>query len=472
MAYKKKLHDFQPDAPEQVETQRTKRLVRREAVTCASVERDVRQLLADKVSGTCVGLWMLTPEHLRLGTWDLLKGWCNAQDNDIAPRLAMQLVHEAAICSTGVRRGRSLSQKGFELANGLPFVATDKSMHELLSKQTIHQSQQLQIALGRLRRTHEDYQGGLLAIDPHHLRSYTQRQTRRHRHKEDEKAVKTLQTYFCLDADTCQPLGFTIGSSAVTTAQGAPGLLRLVAQVLDVTTKRPLVLTDKEHFSAQMFETARQFGVDLLAPKPLYDKEKQRFAQLPESSFTRHWAGLATATLPYRFKNNHALTDLYQIVQRCGEKPGDYVYTAFVTTAPVDEVRMVIQDFPKRWRIEEFFNAHQALGWKVAGTLNLNIRYGKMTMALLAQAALHRLRSNLDEQYRNWEAQHFADRFMLGLDGDIRVAEDVVTVTYYNAPDTPMLKRALENTPKKLEAEGIDPRVPWLYGFKLDFRFK
>lgn len=416
---------------------------------------------------------MLIPEHLRLGTWDLLKGWCNAQqDNDIAPRLAMQLVHEAAVCSTGVRRGRSLSQKGFELANGLPFVATDTAMHELLSKQTIHQSQQLQIALGRLRRTHEDYQGGLLAIDPHHLRSYTQRQTRRHRHKEDEKAVKTLQTYFCLDADTCQPLGFTIGSSAVTVAQGAPYLLRLVAQVLDVTAKRPLVLTDKEHFSAQLFETARQFGVDLLAPKPLYDNEKQRFAKLPESSFTRHWAGLATTTLPYRFKNNHALTNLHQIVQRCGEKPDDYLYTSFVTTAPVDEVRMLIQDFPKRWHIEEFFNAHQALGWKVAGTLNLNIRYGKMTMALLAQAALHRLRSNLEEQYRNWEARHFADRFMLGLDGDIRVAEDVVTVTYYNAPDAPMLKRALENTPQKLEAEGIDPRVPWLYGFKLDFRFK
>ena len=60
--------------------------------------------------------------------------------------------------------------------------------------------------------------------------------------------------------------------------------------------------------------------------------------------------------------------------------------------------------------IEEFFNTHQALGWKVAGTLNLNIRYGKMTMSLLAQAALHRLREHLDEQYRKWEAEHFADR--------------------------------------------------------------
>jgi hypothetical protein len=472
MAFKKKLHDFQPDAPEEIETQRTKRLVRNEPVTRVSVERDVRQLLADKVSGTCVGLWMLIPEHLRLGTWDLIKGWCNASDNDIAPRLAMQLVHEAAVCSTGVRRGRSLSQKGFEAANGLPFIATDATMHELLAGHTVQQAQQVQAALGKLRRTHGDYRGELLAIDPHHLRSYTQRQTRRHRHKEDEKAVKTVQTYFCLDADTCQPLGFTIGSAAVTTAQGAPDLLRLIAQVLDTKAKRPLVLADKEHFCMQLFETAQQFGVDLLVPKPLYEAEKREFAVLPHGSFTRHWAGLATATRPYCFRHNSNLSHLHQIIQRCGERPDDYLYTSFVTTVLGDAVQMLIRDFPRRWHIEEFFNAHQALGWKVAGTLNLNIRYGKMTMALIAQAVLQQLRARLDEQYSNWEAAHFADRFLLGLDGDMRVLDDTIIITYYNAPDAPMLRHTLENTPKKLESEGIDPRIPWLYDFKLDFRFK
>jgi hypothetical protein len=39
--------------------------------------------------------------------------------------------------------------------------------------------------------------------------------------------------------------------------------------------------------------------------------------------------------------------------------------------------------------VEEFFNDHHKLGWKKAGTLNLNIRYGQMTMALIAQAAIH-----------------------------------------------------------------------------------
>ena len=44
------------------------------------------------------------------------------------------------------------------------------------------------------------------------------------------------------------------------------------------------------------------------------------------------------------------------------------------------------------WYIEEFFKNYQALGWDHTGTMNLNIRYRKMTMALFAQAATYMLR--------------------------------------------------------------------------------
>jgi hypothetical protein len=57
-----------------IDTQRTKKGTRGEPCDPASLERGVRQLLADKVSGNLVGLWLLIPEHLRLGTWDLLCG--------------------------------------------------------------------------------------------------------------------------------------------------------------------------------------------------------------------------------------------------------------------------------------------------------------------------------------------------------------------------------------------------------------
>lgn len=60
----------------------------------------------------------------------------------------------------------------------------------------------------------------------------------------------------------------------------------------------------------------------------------------------------------------------------------------------------------------------------------------------------------------------------MGLEGDIRVKQDTVMVTYYNAPDSGLMKHHYENLPDKLISEGIRPTLPWLYDFKLDFRFK
>ena len=57
-----------------------------------------------------VGIWLLIPEHLRIGTWDMLCGWTSKPIPQVEPRLALQLVHEAALCVTGVRQARFLSQ--------------------------------------------------------------------------------------------------------------------------------------------------------------------------------------------------------------------------------------------------------------------------------------------------------------------------------------------------------------------------
>jgi hypothetical protein len=47
-----------------------------------------------------------------------------------------------------------------------------------------------------------------------------------------------------------------------------------------------------------------------------------------------------------------------------------------------------------------------------------------------------------------------------------------IQVTYYNAPEAERLRHYYEDLPAKLKAEQIDPRIPWLFGFKLDFRFR
>ncbi len=432
----------------------------------------MRQLLADKISGNQLGLWLLVPEHLRLGTWDLLCGWTEGATPEVAPRLALQLVHEAALCVSGVRQGRSLSQKGFEVANGLPFVATDQAIHDLLAAHSVEQAQRLQLALGKLRRASGHFPGQLLAIDPHRINSSSKRQMVRFRDDPRLKAVKVAQTFFCLDAHSNQPICFTSASSARTVAQATPELLQMAQSILHPAGGHPLLMADCEHFNRELIEQVRRdTPFDLLVPMPNQKARHKLPAKPCAHPFTPHWAGFATTKQPFGWSKGTARS-LYEIIQRSGERPEDFHYKSFLATADRPEVTDLSVNYPRRWHVEEFFKFNQALGWQRAGTLNLNIRYGHMTLALVAQAVVHQFRQRLGPPFANWDATHLAQDVFCGLEGDVRVQDDTIVVTYYNAPNVQPLREHYEQLPNKLNAQRINPQIPWLYNFKLDFRFK
>ena len=443
------------------------------AADARSLERGVRQALADKVSGNLVGLWLLVPELLRLGAWDLLRAWTGRPTSHVEPRLALQLVYEAALCVTGVRARRCTHQRGLELASGLYFLASDIAIHELLAQRTVSQARALQVALGKLRLASGHFQARLLAVDPHRMRSYSKRQMARRRDGKNQPSIKTAQTFFALDADTGQPLGFTTGTAARTASDAAEDLLGLVADILDPNDRQTLVLVDNEHCTAQLFDHVHRLkGFDLLAPTRSDPKMMRGYRAIPPESFQPRWAGFATMKRTYT--PHHCKEEpFFEYVQRLGERSEEYQFKSFLSTRDGDEVAALAEEFPKRWHVEEFFNAEQSLGWDRAGTWNLNVRYGHMTMALIAQAAIYQLRKNLGEPYSQWDAEHFARAIFTGLEGDVRVVDgQKVQVTYYNAPEAARWKKLYENLPARLKKAGVDPRVPWLYDFQLDFRFR
>ncbi len=472
MAFKKKLHRYRPGPDPTIEV-RTNRM-RTRSIPCdpRAIEYGVRQFLADKVTGNLAGIWLLAPELLRLGAWDLVCGWTARQPDRVEPRLALQLIHEAALCRTGLRRRRFLNQRIFELANGLPFLATDVAVHNLLGARTVADSMGLQVVLGKVRRASGDFRGRVLAVDPHRVRSFSKRHMRPHRSDDRERAVKVSQTFFVLDVDTGQPVCFTTATSARTAATAAEELLKLAANILDAQPGQTLVVADAEHFTIELLDHVKtETNFDLLVPMHDRSPLRAKLEALPAEAFQPRWAGYATAKLPYIPKNGQ-VGPFHQYVQRQGERPEEYRFSAFVSTRDGDEVADLTEEFPKRWHVEEFFNAHQALGWKRAGTCNLNIRYGQMTMALIAQTAIDRLRKRLGPPVANWEARHLATAYFEGLEGDVRVKGNTILVTYYDAPDADKLREHYQDLPSKLREEKIDPRVPWLYGFELDFCFK
>jgi len=251
-------------------------------------------------------------------------------------------------------------------------------------------------------------------------------------------------------------------------------LLALAQQILPQPHgERPLIVADSEHFTVELFDHIRTHTpFDLLAPLPQTAALQETYRALPSADFRPHWAGFGIATQTFQPRRSASEEPCYRYIQRTGERPQDYHFKGFACTRARCEVPTLTRDFPDRWHIEEFYRFEQDLGWKRAGTLNLNVRAGQMSLALVTQALIHQLRQRLGEPFATWDSRHLAKDLFSGLEGDLRVERDTLVVTYYNAPNAGRWKEHFENLPRQLEKAGVDPKIPWLYNFKLDFRFK
>jgi hypothetical protein len=376
----------------------------------------------------------------------------------------MQIVNESALCSNRIRKSNYLANQGFELANGLGFLASDQQVHYLLDKQTVHQAAQMQKALAGIRANAGHYLGNTIAIDPHRIVTTSQRVMPKKKKQPEEPSRKMLQTFFANDADTGQPIGFGIGSPGVSTTKATIDLLNLTK----IVSKDALILADKEHFTDKLIETiSQQMDFDLLVPAIA----NQRIKDIEQNTQYKHlWAGYALAETKFRFERGGS--DYRMLTQREGEVEKDFAYKSFMTLKDKPAENLLTVKYAQRWTIEDFFNFDGAMGFDRASTFNLNIRYAKMSLALLAQAATYELRRKLPKPYDRWNATHLADAVLGKIDGDIRVKDDTIVVTCYDAPKELNLQENYSNLPAKLMSEGINPQVPWLYNFKLDFRFK
>ena len=428
------------------------------------MEQLFRESLSKKICGTLVGLWFLAAEHLRLGNWDLIKGYTGCADADIEPRIAMQIVNEAALCSNRIRRSNYISHQGFELLNGLGFLVTDKQVHDLLDKHAVIEAQSLQETLAVIRSNNGHYKGNLIAIDPHRIVSTSQRIMPKKKKQPEEPARKMLQTFFALDTQNGQPIGCGIGSPGANTTKATIDLLNMVNMV----SKNALILADKEHFTEYLIRSIDQNSdFEFLVPAI----STERIQKIERSqTYQRKWAGYAIAETMFNFDGHK---EKYRLIsQREGETTRNYVYKSFLTLSGKPATVLLSEMYQERWSIEDFFNFDGAMGFDRASTFNLNIRYGKMSLALLAQAATYQFRQKLPKPYNRWNSTHLADAVFAKIDGDIRVKDDTIIITCYNAPKELNLHNHYQNLPAKLISEGINPKVPWLYDYKLDFRFK
>lgn len=376
----------------------------------------------------------------------------------------MQIVNEAALCSNRIRKSNYITHQGFEILNGLGCLVTDTQVHNLLNARTVNEAQELQKSLAAIRFNKGHYKGELIAIDPHRIVSSSQRIMPKKKKQPTKPSTKMIQTFFSLDAQTGQPIGCGIGSPGANTTKATLELLNMI----ELVNKNALILADKEHFTEKLIREINQnSSFDFLVPAISTEK-----IQKIESSqtYNRQWAGYAISETMFSFAGHKEQYRL--IAQREGETQKDYRYKSFLTLSNKPATQLLTEMYKERWSIEDFFNFDGAMGFDRASTFNLNIRYGKMSLALLAQAATCELRKKLPKPYNRWNSMHLADAVFAKMDGDIRVHKDTIIVTCYNAPKDLCLQKNYQGLPEKLANEGINPKIPWLYDLKLDFRFK
>ena len=409
-------------------------------------------------------MWLLVPELLRLGAWDIIKAWTGKTDIDLDPRIALQVVNETALCVNRIRRKSSLGHQGFQLANGMGRLVTDEQVHTLLNNHTTCQAQRMLVNLGIQRQLSGHYPGDVIAVDPHRIISSSKRIMAKKRKRADYPSQKMLQTFFSVCTQTGQPIMATISSTGLPTTKATANLIDSTGEIIKKDT---LLVADKEHFTRELLDMSRKHKhFDFLIPVINTSKVKNKIHGL---AYKPKWAGFAIAETDFCFE--YDTTKYRLIAERTGETAENYSYNAFITTSKQDAIQLICNNYDKRWSVEEFFRFENDMGMNRASTLNLNVRYGKLVLAMIAQAATYQLRNRLKEDYRRWDARHLSNEVLAWADGDIRVKGDTIIITFYGKP-TYLNTQDYINLPSRLTTEGINPKIPWLYDYKLDFRFK
>ena len=321
-------------------------------------ERGFREILSKKVSSGSVGLWFLVAEHMRLGSWDLIKGYTGGDDNDFNPRIAMQLVNEAALCRNRIRPQNQITNQGFELLNGMRVLVTDEQVHNLLNTHTIAQTKNFQENLAKIRLINGHYKGKVIAIDPHRIITSSKRIMPKKKKQPTKPSEKMLQTFFSLDAQTGQPIVFGMGSTA---ERPISATLKLIDST-DVVSDNALILADKEHYNEEIFKKISNGQTfELLVPAISSKKIRETEKSL---TYKFMWSGYYIAETEMSFANSQKKYRL--IVQREGERPDDYSYKSFLTTSKKSGVELLSERYGERWSIEEFFKSEGAMGFDTA----------------------------------------------------------------------------------------------------------
>jgi len=438
---------------------------RKRVVTRHDIGYEVTALLKRGLSTTSAGGFFFIPYLLELGVQGLVASLGPQKRQGIPnERLALGMVFESLFGYTaGIRAIDSVSRADFGLLAGLPFLPSPSTQYRYLQSVCVKDGLRFQTALGkRLVALGQITPGQHVNVDGHNIKTYSRKEMKLSFVTKEDRYGKAIRTFYSQDQKSKKPLLALAAYSGTTVSQVTRQLADLTHEALGQDF---VMVADKEWYCGQLIqELNSEHGVKVLTPVKGSKKRTAEFNAVPLEKYDKTvWGNIATL--------HTTMTNFDGPLRLLLKKRRNGKYFALITPEVDMAIDTAMPAYTKRWRIENFFAENAFLGIDRLPSLNLNAVQASLSLRLLAFQALDNFRKDLGAAYRNKTPRLIHREFIDGVQGRVQLCRDTIEVSVYGFEHQRAAAKTLTEHNAKLEAKGIDARIPWLGNRRLRFRF-
>jgi hypothetical protein len=438
---------------------------RKRTVTRHDIGYDVTALLKRGVTTTSAGGFFFIPYLLELGAHGLVASLGPKKRQGIPNEsLALGMVFESLFGYTaGIRALDRVSRADFGLLAGLSFLPSPSTQYRYLQSVCVKDALCFQAALGkRLVALGQVTPGEHVNVDGHNIKTYSRKEMKLSFITKEDRYGKAIRTFYSQDQKSKKPLIALAAYSGATVSQVTRQLADLTHGVLGQDF---VMVADKEWYCGQLIEELNaKHGVKVLTPVKGSKKRMAEFNAVPLEDYDKTvWGNIATL--------HTTMTNFDGPLRLLLKKRRDGKYFALITPEVDMATDTAMPAYTKRWRIENFFAENAFLGIDRLPSLNLNAVQASLSLRLLAFQALDNFRKDLGAAYRNKTPRLIHRELVDGVQGRMQLRRDTIEVSIYGFEHQRDAAKALTDHDAKLEAKGVDPRIPWLGNRRLRFKF-
>lgn len=435
-------------------------------VTRQSIQTNLEALLKKGFTTTHAGGFFFIPYLMELDLYNAL-GQLSAPKTTGIPneRVALQLIFEPLFgYKKGIRTVDPVSQTDFGVLSGLPFICSPATEYRFLAESTTERSESFQKHQAKRLLNLNYITGNILNMDGHSIKLFSRKGMKNSYLSKDQAYGKAIRTFYTQDQATNKPLFAKAAYSGTTVAQVTPQLVEANKEILG---KSFLCVCDKEWFIGKLLDQLDQIhGVQVLLPLKRTAKRLQEMEAIPFEKFK------------YRYENQpiaKLVTDIDGFTGKMNlfvKRNDDDTFFALITNKKYLQPPESMEIFRKRWNIENFFNENTFLGLDRLPSLELNAIQTALTLKMVSYHIVDNFRINLPDHFSKMKPESIYENFIQNVQGKVQIKKDKLQVDIYGFKHQAVVAPLFRNLEQKLINKEVDPRIPWLNNYALNFSFK